>query len=106
MFRVVYDAPLRGVPEEIACLTKLGEYMFSAGTCVGIHTSFLCSYRGSIVKVAPHIVKPYHPTHELLQVGTVKIVIESSNQDSLVNVAADTYKTLKECGITLRLLPE
>lgn len=106
MFRVVYDVLLRGMPEELACLTKLGELLFAKGTCVGTHTSFLCSYKGCVIKMAPQVVKPHYPAHELAQVGTIKLIIESSNEDSLVAAALDTYKALKECGLALRLMPE
>ncbi len=106
MFRAVYDLVLRGVPEELACLTRLGEYLFSRGTCVGTHTSFLCSYSGSVVKVTPHVVRPHYPAYELPQVGSVRIIVESSGQDSLAAVASEVYRRLRECGLTPRLLPE
>ncbi|MEM2752838.1 MAG: hypothetical protein QXI94_07110, partial [Sulfolobales archaeon] len=57
VFRVVYDILLKGVPEELTCLTKLGEYLFSRGTCVGTHASFLCSYKECVIKVAPQVIK-------------------------------------------------
>lgn len=106
MFRAVYDVVLRGAPEELACLTKLGEYLFSRGACVGTHTSFLCSYGGSVVKVTPQVIRPHYPTYELPQVGSVRIIVESQSQDSLVAVSSDVYRALRECGLTPRLLPE
>lgn len=104
MFRVVYDVVLKGLPEEISCLTKLGENLFASGLCVGTHTSFLCSYGECLVKVVPQIVKPTQITYELLQAGSVKVVIESTDHKSLVQVASDVYRILKNCGLTLRLL--
>lgn len=104
MFRVVYDVALKGLPEEISCLTKLGEHLSMFGLCVGTHISFLCSYRECLVKVAPQIVRPTQIAYELLQAGSVKIVIESTDHRSLVQVASDVYKMLKDCGLTLRLL--
>ncbi len=106
MFRAVYDVVLRGAPEELACLAKLGEYLFSRSVCVGTHTSFLCSYGGSVVKVTPQMVKPHYPAYELPQLASVRIIVESPNHDSLVAVVSDVYRTLKECGLIPRLLPE
>lgn len=106
VFRVVYDVVLKGLPEEISCLARLGEQLFASGSCVGTHTSFLCSYRGCLVKVAPQIVKPAQITYELLQAGSVKVVVESTDHTSLVQVVSDVYRVLKDCGLTLRLLPD
>ncbi|MCS7099709.1 MAG: hypothetical protein RMH84_01045 [Sulfolobales archaeon] len=106
MYRAVYDALLRGLPEEVACLAKLGEHLFSRGFCVGTHTSFICSYGGSLVKVSPQVVRPQYIVHELAHAGTVKIVVESSNHEFLVSVVSDIYRTLKECGVVLKLIPE
>lgn len=106
MFRVVYDILLRGTPEELACLTKLGELLSAGGTCVGTHASFLCSYRGCVIKVVPQLIKPHYPAHELTQAGAAKLIIESPDGGSLVAAALDAYRALKECGLALRLTPE
>lgn len=106
MFRSVYDLLLKGLPEEVSCIAKLGEYLFSRGLCVGSHTTFLCSYKGSLVKLAPQVIKPQYPTYEVPQVGTIRVVVESESQEALMEVVSDIYKLLRDCGITLRLLPE
>lgn len=73
---------------------------------MGTHTSFVCSYGGSLIKVSPQVLRPHHVVHEVTHAGAVKIVIECSNHESLVSVVSDIYRMLKECGITLKLLPE
>ncbi|MEM1623836.1 MAG: hypothetical protein QW794_03505 [Thermosphaera sp.] len=106
VFRVVYDVILKGVPEELTCLTKLGEYLFARGTCVGTHTSFLCSYRDCLIKVAPQVIKPHYLTQDLMQAGAIRVIIESHDHLSLVAVSSEVHRTLKECGIAVRILPE
>ena len=106
MFRVVYDLLLKGLPEEVSCIARLSEYLSSRGHCVGSQTMFLCSYMDSLVKLAPQVLKPQYPVYEIPQVGTVRLIIESESQRSLVEAASEIYGLLRDCNITLRLLPE
>lgn len=106
VFRVVYDIVLKGIPEELTCLTKLGEYLFARGTCVGTHTSFLCSYKDCLIKVAPQVIKPHYLTQDFVQAGAVKVIIESQDHYSLVTVTSEVHRALKECGVAVRILPE
>lgn len=105
VFRVVYELMLRGLPEEIECVGKLWSTLSSGGRCVGTHTIFLCSFKGSLVKLAPQAIKP-HYIQEIPQVGVLRALVESRDSESLVEVASLVYRTLRECGVVVKLVPE
>lgn len=105
MFRVVYELMLRGLPEEVECVSRLWSALSTGGRCVGTHTTFLCSYGGSLVKLAPQAVRPQY-LQEIPQVGVLRALVESQDSESLIEVASLVYRTLRECGVLVKLVPE
>jgi len=96
---------LRGLPEEIECVNKLWSTLSSSGRCVGTHTTFLCSLGGSLVKLAPQTVRPQY-IQEIPQMGVLRVLVESQDSESLVEVASLVYRTLRDCGVLVKLVPE
>jgi hypothetical protein len=105
VFRVVYELMLRGLPEEVECVGRLWATLSSGGMCVGTHTTFVCSLRGCLVKLAPQVVRPQY-FQEIPQVGTLRALVEGQDPESLVEVASVVYRTLRECGVLVKLVPE
>lgn len=110
MFRVVYEVMLRGLPEELECLSRLNSILNSKGVCVGSHTMFVCSYRDNvIIKVTPHTLRStqgVQPYRDVLQPLSISIVIEGNGAGEVIDAANTVHDTLKGCGLSIRLLAD
>lgn len=110
MFRIVYEIVLRGLSEELDCLSKLYSVLSSRGVCVGSQTMFVCSYGGAtVVKVTPHSPKSTQDVQlyrGVVQPLTITIIIEGGGAESVVDSASVVYTLVKGCGLSIRLLSE
>lgn len=110
MFRVAYEAVLRGLPEELECLSNLYRVLSTKGMCIGSQTMFICSYKNSIIiKVTPHsskYIQGMQLYRDVTQPLTITIVIEGDGAEDIINAATTVYDTVKSCGLSIRLLSE
>lgn len=114
MFRVVYEVVLAGAPEELDCISRLGDAIKEAGgECVGSHTMFLCALGETLVKVTPHLAPregaPYPPPPTQVMRGltvalSTYLVIEGRDPRAVVEVVSRLYAILRGCGLSVRLV--
>ncbi len=110
MFKAVYEVVLRGLSEELECISKLYRTLSTKGICIGSQTMFICSYENStIIKVTPHTSKYIHATQlyrDITQPLTITITIEGSSANDIIDAATTIYDIVKGCGLQIRLLSE
>jgi len=110
MYRVLYEVILRGIPEELECLSKLNNILSLDGICIGSQTMFICSYRDiAIIKMSPHTSRQSpgaQPYREIVQPISIAISIESSNADGVIKAARIVYEAIKSCGLSIKLIAE
>lgn len=110
MFKAVYEVVLRGLPEELECISKLYKALSIKGMCIGSQTMFICSYEdNTIIKVTPHTsryIQGVQLYRDITQPLTITITIEGSNVDNIINAVNIIYDIVKGCGLQIRLLSE
>jgi hypothetical protein len=108
LFRVVLEAFLQGLSEEQVCITKLREFIAVSGVCTGSQLVFVCSYGNTLAKFSL-VEESARALQQSILTGafkalTLQIVVEGEKPDEVVKTVDLIYKSLKECGILLKLL--
>jgi hypothetical protein len=108
LFRVVLEALLQGLPEEQMCIAKLRESIAIDGLCTGSQLVFVCSYGSTLTKFSI-VEEPAKALQHTILTGaykalTLQIVVEGEKPDEVVKTVDLIYKSLKDCGILLKLL--
>jgi hypothetical protein len=107
LFRVVLEAFLQGSPEEQACITKLRDAMAINGICTGSQLVFVCSFNNTLTKFSL-VEESVRSLQQQILTGpfkalTLQIVIEGEKPHDVVKTTDLIYKTLRDCGILLKL---
>lgn len=109
MYHTLFEVQIRGMPNELECLTKLRDRLAIVGKCLGSSSMYICFYKSTMIKVMPKTEDssrktPIPPYETLQQMISILFSIESNNTEEMAVIVESVYNVIKNCGLFIRLI--